>query len=127
MPESTTQVRQAINWFEIPTKDLDRAATFYEKLLNRELRREHYGEPMAIFLSNKDGVGGTLVQRADQAPSTSGVLVYLNADGVLDEAIKRAPQIGGTVDVPVTVIPGGFGSYAVVVDTEGNRVALHQR
>src|SRR3981189_3373689 len=95
--------RHAINWFEIPTTDLERAATFYEKLFDRKIRREHFGEPMAIFMSSKEGVGGTLVQRADQAPSDSGVLIYLNADGVLDAAVARVPKIGGSVLVPVTV------------------------
>ena len=116
----------AINWFEIPTTDLERAATFYEKLFDRKIRREHFGEPMAIFMSSKEGVGGTLVERADQAPSDSGVLIYLNADGVLDAAVARVAQIGGSVLVPITVIPGGFGRYAVLRDTEGNRIALHE-
>jgi predicted enzyme related to lactoylglutathione lyase len=118
--------RHAINWFEIPSTDLDRAATFYEKLFDRKIRREHFGEPMAIFMSSKEGVGGTLVQRADQSPSDSGVLIYLNADGVLADAVARIPKIGGTVLVPVTEIPGGFGRYAVLRDTEGNRIALHE-
>jgi predicted enzyme related to lactoylglutathione lyase len=118
--------RHAINWFEIPSTDLERAATFYEKLFDRKIRREHFGEPMAIFMSSKEGVGGTLVQRADQSPSDSGVLIYLNADGVLADAVARIPKIGGTVLVPVTEIPGGFGRYAVLRDTEGNRIALHE-
>jgi predicted enzyme related to lactoylglutathione lyase len=54
------------------------------------------------------------------------VLIYLNADGVLDAAVTRVPKIGGSVLVPVTVIPGGFGRYAVLRDTEGNRIALHE-
>jgi predicted enzyme related to lactoylglutathione lyase len=37
--------RHAINWFEIPSIDLERAATFYEKLFDRKIRREHFGEP----------------------------------------------------------------------------------
>ena len=32
----------------------------------------------------------------------------------------------GSVLVPITVIPGGFGRYAVLRDTEGNRIALHE-
>jgi predicted enzyme related to lactoylglutathione lyase len=116
----------AINWFEIPSTDLDRAATFYEKLFDRKIRREHFGEPMAIFMSSKEGVGGTLVQRADQPPSDSGVLIYLNADGILADAVARVPKIGGKVLVPITEIPGGFGRYAVLRDTEGNRIALHE-
>ena len=41
---------QAINWFEIPCADLGRAQSFYERMLDRPMRREDFGsEPMALF------------------------------------------------------------------------------
>ena len=52
---NTATVRQhAINWFEIPCADLDRATTFYETLLGAKMQRENIGDNnigdnMAIF------------------------------------------------------------------------------
>lgn len=34
----------AINWFEIPVRDLDRATRFYEAMLGKKLKRETLGD-----------------------------------------------------------------------------------
>lgn len=115
----------ALNWLEIPTNDLDRAAHFYETLLGIALRRENFGEAMALFPSAQQGVGAALVQRPFHKPGTSGPLPYLNADGVLEGALARVEAAGGKVIVPLTPVPGGFGTFACVLDTEGNHVGLH--
>jgi predicted enzyme related to lactoylglutathione lyase len=83
-----------VNWFEIPTDDLDRAAKFYEMLLDVKLRRETFGEPYVLFPSSPKGVGGGLVQRDFQRPSDNGALVYLNCDSGLDAAIGTAGSVG---------------------------------
>ena len=84
----------AVNWFEIPTDDLDRATAFYEMLLGQKLRVEVFGERIAMFPSSVKGVGGCLVQREFQRPSDCGVLVYLNCDSGLDTALDRLKASG---------------------------------
>jgi predicted enzyme related to lactoylglutathione lyase len=117
--------RDAINWFEIPSLDFERAVTFYEKLLDTSLQRAAYRDEIAMFPARPTGVGGAIVHRATHLPANGGPLVYLNVDGILEEAVARVPAIGGRVQVPVTVIPEGFGAYACIVDSEGNHVGLH--
>lgn len=42
--------RNAVNWFEIPAANLDRAQRFYEAVLGTPLKRQAMGsERMAIF------------------------------------------------------------------------------
>ena len=121
-----TRTRQnAINWFEIPCSDLDRAATFYETLLGTKMHRERKGHPVAIFASDVNGTGGTLVKRSFQKPGANGAMVYLNCDGDLDEALARAKAAGGLVLMPKTEVPGGYGHFACLRDTEGNHIGLH--
>jgi hypothetical protein len=115
----------AVTWFEIPTTDFERATQFYETLLDVKLRAFPGPEPCNMFPSDDGGVGGCIVHRAQQKPAADGSLVYLNADGKLDASLKRAEQLGATVLVPRTQIPGGFGYYACLQDSEGNHVGLH--
>ena len=117
----------AATWFEIPTTDLERATRFYGQLLNTTLQVLFFGEPMAIFPSAKEGVGGALVQRPQQQPALDGTLVYLSTDGLLDEALARTDALGGAILVGKTPVPGGSGHFAVIRDTEGNHVGLHDR
>jgi predicted enzyme related to lactoylglutathione lyase len=117
----------ALNWFEIPTANLDRAVRFYETVLDTEMRRAVFGYPMAIFPYTEGGVSGALVQSPYATPSGMGALLYLNCDGDLPECVARVESAGGKVMAPLSEVSGGFGSFAVVRDTEGNHVALHSR
>jgi predicted enzyme related to lactoylglutathione lyase len=51
-------------------------------------------------------------------------MVYLNANGRLDAALAQVTSHGGTIVQPKHQI-GPFGFRAVVLDSEGNRIALH--
>ena len=117
----------AINWFEIPTVDLDRAARFWETVLASPLKREKFGkgQDLAIFGRGEDGgVAGALVKDETRKPHAGGTYVYLDAKGDLDGCLERVPRAGGKVVVPRTDI-GPAGYFALVLDTEGNTVGLH--
>ena len=125
MSATMTMRQNAINWFEIPCEDLERATAFYEKLLGAKMHRENSDVPMAIFASQPKGTGGTLVKRNLQRPGRAGTMVYLNCDGDLDGVLSRLPAIGGLVLVPKTEVPGGYGYFACIRDSEGNHIGLH--
>jgi predicted enzyme related to lactoylglutathione lyase len=60
----------------------------------------------------------------DNQPSLTGPLIYLSVDGRLNQAVAAVAAQGGTVQVPPHPI-GTYGYRAVIVDSEGNRIALH--
>jgi len=117
--------KDSLTWFEIPTADLDRATTFYETVMGTKLRREVFGYPLAMFPASREGVTGALVFAPERKPGPAGTMVYLNCQGELDAAAGRVKSAGGEVLVPVTAVPGGFGRYALIRDSEGNHVSLH--
>jgi uncharacterized protein len=126
MTEQMTTKQTAINWFEIPCEDLDRAAEFYETLLNVKLVRTELDEnPMAIFSSEQTGANGNLVKRPFRKPGRGGTMVYLNCNGELDTVLARVPKAGGLVLMPKTPVPGGHGHFACLRDSEGNHIGLH--
>ena len=118
-------LKNAINWFEIPVKDLPRAIDFYQHMLDTKLQRETMdGMEMAIFPADDKAVAGSLIKADFLTPGDQGSLVYLNAEGFMDEAISRAESKGSKILFPKTSI-GENGFIAHVSDSEGNRIALH--
>lgn len=120
--------RNAINWFEIPALDIQRAKKFYETILDIELAlldlEDHH--KMAVFPGDQDSVSGALVYNDWYKPSeTHGPLIYLNANPDLKIVEERIVEAGGTVIFSKRQISPDHGYMAVFLDTEGNRVALH--
>ncbi|MDD5028846.1 MAG: VOC family protein [Rhodoferax sp.] len=122
-------MKNAINWFEISTTDLDKAQAFYQAVLGRSLRREAMGpSSLAVFPYDpaSNGVGGALLcDPSAPKPGNGGTLVYLDASPSLDAALARVTPAGGQVALPRQALPPGMGFFAHIVDLDGNRVGLH--
>jgi len=119
-------MRNTINWFELPVVDFDRAKKFYEAIFEAAIEDQMMGPYRMGFLpSDGKGVSGAIVHGEGYVPSDKGAMIYLNADGIIDEVIERIGKAGGTVVVPRSPITPEIGDFAIFMDTEGNKVALH--
>jgi predicted enzyme related to lactoylglutathione lyase len=125
------ELGDALNWFEIPVTDFDRAKNFYETILTFQMPESIMGPArMGFFLYDfKAGkVGGAIVhQPGFHEPSKSGALIYLNCQPDLQVVLNKVQDAGGSILIKKTIISEeqNLGYYAVMLDSEGNRVALH--
>jgi len=123
---ATPPVRHQVVWFDIPVRDIDRAMRFYSAVLGTQLKKEQagFGAAVAVLPHAEGSIGGCLVLNIDARPSEGGPLIYLNTHGRLDEALDAVEEHGGRVlSARHSIAP--FGFRAVVLDSEGNRIALH--
>ena len=122
-------MKNAINWFEIPVKNFNRAKKFYETIFNTSLAINEGmpdGYKMAMFsydMSN-EAVMGAIVEGKGYEPSQKGVLAYLNGGEDLSVPLAKVEKAGGKILQPKTSI-GEYGFMAQFEDTEGNKLALH--
>ena len=115
----------AINWFELPSKNFNRAVKFYSQVIGQDLQPMDANDiKMAFFPTTDNGVGGCVVHGNGSKPSAEGSLVYLNGGEDLGIPLSRVEAAGGKVVMPKTAI-GENGFMAIFMDTEGNRVAFH--
>ena len=114
-------------YFEIPVLDLNRAMTFYAKLLDCNFTQDTiHGNKMAFFPLYKghSGASGGLCQGEIYKPSLTGTLIYLATDDI-DESLRRVASMNAEILFPKTTA-GQWGEVAEFKDCEGNRVALFQ-
>ena len=117
----------ALNWFEIPVADIERAVKFYKAIFEIDLQIMDMGPTrMAFFGDGSDGkVSGGLAQSEWHKPSMDGVKVYLNGNPNLQDVLDRVPAAGGSVTMPKTQISPEIGYMGFFIDSEGNSIALH--
>ena len=119
----------AINWFEIPVSDFDRAKKFYETIFDYQMPENTMGPARMGFLLydfQNGGRGGAIVHHPDfYTPSANGTMVYLNCDPDLQPILNRVTDAGGKILLEKKDIGSGLGFMSYILDSEGNRVALH--
>ncbi len=117
----------AINWFEIPALDLERAFQFYTSVLHGNVRKGTFGNGELILFNvpfnTGEAVGGSIVVREDLKPTTDGAVIYLNTFGKLSSAVEKVESAGGKVIIPEMNL-GKFGFAAIIIDSEGNKIGL---
>jgi len=119
-------MKNAINWFAIPAVDFDRACEFYSEILGGEVRvSDMAGEKMGMlpnFDMEEGGVGGHITVDPENV-SSKGMMVYINGEPNLQHILDKVEQAGGKIILPKTASPGGF--MATFLDSEGNKLAIH--
>ena len=116
-----------IVWCDIPVVDLDRAIRFYSAVLGQEVQKQEFpGMAIGVLPHAGEEVSGCLHISATDKPSDHGPLVYFNAQGRLDAAVAAVVPHGGQVLQPKHQI-GPYGFRVLVLDSEGNRIALHSK
>jgi predicted enzyme related to lactoylglutathione lyase len=118
--------KNVVNWFEIPVNDIARAKRFYKQLLGKDLQDlDMPNTEMSAFPMVEGGeyATGALAKSEGYEPSQKGIVVYFHCDDVNDP-LEKVESLGGKVLIPkMSISENGF--IAHIIDSEGNRVALH--
>lgn len=119
-------IKNSLNWFEIPVLDFERARTFYSKIYDFNMPAiQMGGDQLGLFPVQPGHIGGAIIKSEGSLPSEQGSLIYLNGGDDLSIICDRIEGAGGKVITEKSPISPEHGFYALFLDTEGNRVALH--
>ena len=125
------QAKNPVIWFEIYVDDLQRAQSFYEKILHIEMSElptpDSLEEEMSMVAFPMDmvgaGAGGTLVKMESiKAGGNSTIVYFASEDCAIEEA--RIEDAGGKVLQSKQAL-GEFGFMVLALDTEGNTIGIH--
>ena len=121
-------MRATVSHFEIPARDLERAARFYRDVFGWKIEplpweghpyftvRGASGEP-----PGRRGIDGGLLPI--EATTPYPLLVIHITDGDLEDCLERIVEAGGQIDLPAAPV-GTMGRFARFRDPEGNVLGL---
>jgi uncharacterized protein len=111
--------------FEIPAHQPEALAKFYGILFGWKFHKAELPGPeywLCDTGSDGPGINGAVMQRQhEQQPWMN----YVDVPN-LDAALEKATQLGATVALPKTPIPG-VGALAAIVDPQGNICGLWEQ
>ena len=121
---TTTTLKNRPAWVDLSTTDAAAARDFYSKLFGWELEVSEdpeYGGYATAKLGDSSVGGIGPKQPGDSSPSSWSI--YIGTDDI-DAMLRRAGELGGTVLMPKSEIPG-TGWMAIFTDPDGRQVGLY--
>lgn len=133
-------IQGQITWFEIPVEDLDRAISFYTKVLGIKIEKSKFlKQEYGVFNKEVNTIKGALVKKENHIPGEGIILFFYVID--LSDSLKKVESFGGKILVEKTLlkqqtedgflsikqnlIDGNIGYYAEFIDSEGNKICLY--
>jgi len=119
------------SWIEIPASNLERAIAFYRVVFSLDeipMYDDYPPARIAVLHPSDKSVqnpGVSLVQSPTHIPSKNGVLInfHVGDHATLEKAVETAMANFGSISEPVVDMGDGV-RYLVILDSEGNSIAL---
>lgn len=115
--------------FQIPVEDMQRAKEFYRSIFGWKIQETGMGRDYQLATTTPTdeegmptepgGINGALYlrEKPEECPS-----IVINIPSI-DDYLEKVERSGGKVAWPKEPV-GDFGLYALVEDTEGNKIGL---
>ena len=116
-----------VTWFEIPAYNHYRSIAFFNYIYCIEMTSVELNGFAMGFFPAESGIGGAIVTGPGCVPSEVGPLIYLNGGEDLNTVLWRVNEAGGRVIMEKTFLSETAGYFALFIDSEGNRLALHSK
>ncbi len=120
-------VENYVSWFEIPALDFNHAVQFYNHIFGIEMEQNITDVNSMAFFPVTSGIGGAVISGPGSIPSPIGPLIYLNGGNDLKNVLNKVEAAGGRIVMPKTLISEDEGYFAIFIDCQGNKLALHSK
>lgn len=127
MAKQQSSIKNFVSWFEIPAYNHYRSVAFYNYIFAIEITTVELNGFCMGFFPADNGISGAIVTGQGCVPSETGPLLYLNGGNDLNDVLLKVNEAGGRVVMGKTFLSESAGYFALFIDSEGNRLALHSK
>jgi predicted enzyme related to lactoylglutathione lyase len=120
-------IKDYVSWFEIPAIDFQQAVNFYNHIYGINMQQNITEVNSMAFFPVTVGIGGAVISGPGSVPSDTGPLIYLNGGKDLGIVLDKVEEAGGRIVMPKTLISKEMGYFAIFIDSQGNKLALHSK
>lgn len=121
------EIKDYVSWFEIPAIDFNQAVYFYNHIFSIEMMQNVTDVNATAYFPVKSGIGGAVIAGPGSIPSDKGPLIYLNGGNDLNDVLNKIEEAGGRIVMQKTFISEDAGYFAIFIDSQGNKLALHSK
>ncbi len=120
-------IKDYVSWFEIPAINFQQAVNFYNYIYGIKMEQHVTDVNAMAFFPVTTGIGGAVIAGPGSVPSDSGPLIYLNGGKDLNNVLNKIEAAGGRIVMSKTLISKESGYFAIFIDSQGNKLALHSK
>lgn len=120
-------IKNWVSWFEIPAVNFQQAVQFYNFIFTIEMQQTVNDVNSMAFFPASSGIGGAVIAGPGSVPSDTGALIYLNGGKDLNNVLHKVEKAGGRIVMNKTFINEESGYFAIFIDSQGNKLALHSK
>lgn len=120
-------IKNYVSWFEIPAIDFHQAVQFYNHIFGIEMVQNITDVNAMAFFPVTSGIGGAVIAGPGSIPGDTGPLIYLNGGKDLNNVLNKVEEAGGRIVMLKTLIGDDAGYFAIFIDNQGNKLALHSK
>jgi predicted enzyme related to lactoylglutathione lyase len=125
--QSKKVLKDMVSWFEIPALDFQQAVAFYNQIFGITMKQTISESNAMAFFPVNNGIGGAVITGPGSVPSDTGPLIYLNGGDDLEQVLNKVEDAGGRIIMHKTLINEDSGYFAIFLDSQGNKLALHSK
>ncbi|MFA9390135.1 MAG: VOC family protein [Prolixibacteraceae bacterium] len=125
--DKTIAIKNYVSWFEIPAIDFHQAVSFYNHIFGIKMVQKITEVNAIAFFPVTTGIGGAIIAGPGSIPSATGSLIYLNGGNDLNNVLNKIEAAGGRIVMQKTLISNEEGYFAIFIDSQGNKLALHSK
>ena len=125
--EKKKESKDYVSWFEIPAIDFHQAVSFYNHIFGIKMVQNITKVNEMAYFPVTTGIGGAVIAGPGSIPSDTGPLIYLNGGDDLSIVLDKVVEAGGRIVMPKTLISKEAGHFAIFIDSQGNKLALHSK